>query len=71
MNLQSATYVIAKEVRNSILNNEDGFKDENDITTDISNDSEPDFDDSEGDEFDPILGADYNTVDDNIDVDQV
>jgi hypothetical protein len=69
MNLQSAIYITAKEVRNSILNNKDGFKDEYNVTTDTSNDSEPNFDDSEGDEFDPILSADYNAVNDNIDVD--
>lgn len=69
MNLRSATYVTAKEVKNGILDNEDGFEDENDVTTDTSNDSEPDFDDSESDEFDPILGADYDAVDDNMDVD--
>ena len=69
MNLRSAVYVTAKEVKNGILDNKDGFEDENDVTTDISNDSEPDFDDSEGDEFDPILRADYDAVDDNMDVD--
>jgi hypothetical protein len=69
MNLRSATYVTAKEVRNGILDNEDGFEDEYNVTTDTSNDSEPNFDDSEGDEFDPILGADYDAVDDNMDVD--
>jgi hypothetical protein len=69
MNLRSATYVTAKEVRNGILNNKDGFEDEYDVTTDTSNDFEPNFDDSEGDEFDLILGADYDAVDDNIDVD--
>ena len=69
MNLRSATYVTAKEVRNGILDNKDGFEDENDITTDTSNDSKPDFDDSDNDEFDPILGADYEAADNNMDVD--
>ena len=69
MNLRSATYVTAREVRNSILENEDGLEDENNVTTDTDNDSEPDFDDSDNDVFDPILGADYDAADDNMDVD--
>ena len=69
MNLRSVTYVIAKEVRNSILDNKDRFEDENDITTDISNDSEPDFNDSDNDKFDLILSADYKAIDDNINID--
>ena len=69
MNIRSATYVTAKEVRNGILDNKDRFEDENDITTDTSNDSKPDFDDSDNDEFDPILGADYKAADNNMDVD--
>jgi hypothetical protein len=68
MNLRSATYVTAKEVRNSILDNENRFEDEYDVTTDTSNDSEPNFDDSEDNEFDPILGADYDAIDNNINV---
>jgi hypothetical protein len=69
MNLRSATYVTAKEVRNGILDNKDGFKDEYNVTTDTSNNSEPNFDDSEGDKFDPILSANYDAVDNNMDVD--
>ena len=69
MNLRSVTYVTAREVRNSILENEDGLEDENNVTTDTDNDSEPDFDDSDNDVFDPILGADYDAADDNMDVD--
>jgi hypothetical protein len=69
MNLRSATYVIAREVRNGILDIEAGFKDEDNVTTDTSNDSEPDFDDSMDDVFDPILGADYDTADDFMDRD--
>ena len=68
MNLCSATYYTAREVRNSLLDNEDGLEGENDITTESSNDSEPDFDSSD-DEFDPILGGDHGAADDNIDVD--
>ena len=69
MNLRSATYVTAREVRNGILDNEDRFKNEDDITTDTSNDSEPDFDSSDDDEFDLILGADFNVADDFMDRD--
>ena len=69
MNLRSATYVTAREVRNGILDNEDGFENEDDITTDTSNDSEPDFDSSDDDEFDLILGADFNVADDFMDRD--
>ena len=59
MNLHSATYVTAKEVRNGVLNNEDGFEDEDEVTTDTTNDSEPEFDFSDDNEFDPILSNDY------------
>ena len=69
MNLHSATYITAREVRTGLLDNEDGFEDENDVTTDTSNDFEPDFDHSDADEFDPILGADDDVVDDNMEVD--
>jgi hypothetical protein len=70
MNLRSATYVTAKEVKNGILDiNEDGFEDENEVTTDTDTDSEPDFDKSDDDEFDPIMGADYDAADDNMAVD--
>jgi hypothetical protein len=40
------------------LFDKEGVKDENDITTDSSNDSEPDFDSCDDEEFDPILGND-------------
>ena len=68
MNLRSVTYVIAREVRNSILNNKEGLKNDNYVTTKTKNESEPDFDDSDDDAFDLILNTDYNTVDNNIDV---
>jgi len=67
MNLRSAIYHTAKEVRNSLVNKE-GFKDENNITTDTSLNSEPDFDSSDDDEFDPVLRNDYIAEDDFIDV---
>ena len=69
MNLRSATYVIAREVRNSILDNKAGFEDEDNVTTNTSNDSKRDFDESMDDIFDLILGTDYNTADDFIDRD--
>ena len=63
-------YVTAKEVRNSGLgDDETGFEDENDVTTNTDNESEVDFDSSDDNEFDPILGGDYNTADDNMEVD--
>ena len=69
MNLRSANYVTAKEVKNGALDDETGFEDENDVTTDTDDDSEPDFDSSDDDEFDPILGGDYEAGDDNMEVD--
>jgi hypothetical protein len=70
MNLRSATYVTAKEVANGALDDDKyGYELEDDVTTDTSYDSEPDFDSSDNDEFDPILGGDYNAADDNMEVD--
>ena len=69
MNLRSANYVITKEVKNGALDDKTGFEDENNVTTDIDDDSEPDFDSSDDDKFDPILGGDYEARDDNIEVD--
>ena len=68
MNLRSATYYTKREVQNAILE-ETGLEDKADITTDTSDNSEPNFDSSDDDKFDPIQGTDYNTRDDNIDVD--
>ena len=39
------------------------------VTTDTDNESEPDFDSSDDDEFDPILGGDYDAADDNMEID--
>ena len=61
-------YIIIREVKNSILNNKEGLKDNNDGIINTKNESEPDFDDSDDDAFDLILNTDYNTVDNNIDV---
>jgi hypothetical protein len=71
MNLSLATYVTAKEVKNGALDDSDdeGFELEGEVTTDSSDDSEPDFDDSDDDVFDPIIGGDYNVQDDFMDVD--
>ena len=70
MNLWSTIYLIAKEVKNSALNNnKTGFENKNNITTNTDNESEADFDSSDDNEFDPILGGDYNTADDNMEVD--
>jgi hypothetical protein len=48
---------------------EEGLEDERDVTTYLSNYSEPDFDASDDDAFDLILGEDYEAADDSIDVD--
>ena len=58
MNLRSATYHTAREVASGLWDDETGFKDENDVTINTDNDSEPDFDSSDDDDFDPILGGD-------------
>ena len=71
MNLRSATYHTAAEVKASILDSKDRIEDENDVTTNTDNDSEPEFDTSDDDEFDPIQGGDYDAIDDNIDIDEV
>jgi hypothetical protein len=69
MNLRSATYVTAKEAANGALDDDEyGCEDENDVTTDTNHDSEPEFDSSDDDDFDPILGGDYIAADDFIDV---
>lgn len=71
MNLRSATYVTAKEAANGALDDDEyGCEDENDVTTDTNHDSEPEFDSSDDDDFDPILGGDYIAADDFIDVEQ-
>ena len=43
MNLRSVIYITVKEVRASLLNNKNGFEDKNNMTTNISNNSEPNF----------------------------
>ena len=68
MNLRSATYVITREVRAGILDKE-GYKNEDDVTTDASLDSEPEFDSLDDNKFDPILSSDYNVTDDFMDID--
>ena len=60
---------MAKEVKNSLLDTKNSFEDENNVITDTSNDSEPDFDSSDDDTFDLILDADFDPTDNFIDVD--
>ena len=55
-------------MRNGALKDKEGFEDPN-ITTDTDYDSEPDFDSSDDDEFDPILSGDYEAADNNMEVD--
>jgi hypothetical protein len=69
MNLCLAIYYTAREVKNSLFNTENSFKDKNNVTTDTSNDSEPDFDSLDDNAFDLILGADFDPADDFMDVD--
>jgi hypothetical protein len=65
------TYVTAKNVKNKALNNSDnkGFKLKGGITTNLSNDSEPNFDDSDDNVFNLIIRSDYSVQDDFINVD--
>lgn len=67
INLRSARYYLAKDVRAGALDG-DSETDEGDISTESNNDSNG-FDGSKGDDFNPILGGDYDSADDNIDVD--
>jgi hypothetical protein len=67
MNLRSARYYSAKDVRAGALNN-NSDTDKGGISTESNDDSEPGFDDSDGDDFDPILMGDYDAADDNIDI---
>ena len=57
------------QVRNGILDNKDGFEDEDNVTINTSNDSEPDFNNLDDDEFDPILGVNFDAADDFMDID--
>jgi hypothetical protein len=68
MNLRSATYVTAKEVRNRALNDKTGFENENNVTTNSNSQSEADFDSNDSNEFDPILSGNYDARDDFMDV---
>ena len=68
MNLHSITYIIVKEVRNSILDNKNRFENKDNITTNTSINSEPDFDFLDDNEFDLILSTNYNTVNNFIDI---
>jgi hypothetical protein len=69
MNLRSARYYTAKEARAGAFDNTDDETDDDDDDSTLSFDiSEPGFEESEGDDFDPILGGDYNAADDNMDV---
>jgi hypothetical protein len=61
--------VTAKEVANKALDDDEyGYELKDNVTTDTSYDSEPDFDSSDNDEFNPILSSDYNAADNNIEV---
>jgi hypothetical protein len=68
MNLRSATYYTANEVRNGIDYDSEGIEDENNVTTDTGDESDSRFGSSDDDEFDPILGTGYDAADDNMDV---
>jgi hypothetical protein len=47
---------------------QEGLENEHDVTTDSSNNSQPDFDASDDDAFDAILGGDYEAADDFMNV---
>jgi hypothetical protein len=68
MNLRSARYYSIKDVRAGALDRDSGT-DEGDVSTESNSDSGPDFNESDADEFDPILGGDYDMADDNMDID--
>jgi hypothetical protein len=68
MNLRSARYYSANDVRASALDS-DSDTNEKDISTESNDDSEPGFDDSNGNNFDPILIGDYNAANNNMDID--
>jgi hypothetical protein len=55
------TYVTAKNVKNKALDNSDnkGFKLKGGITTNLSNDFEPNFDDLDDNVFNLIIRSDY------------
>jgi hypothetical protein len=69
MNLRSARYYTAKEVRNGALERDSDLDSDSDISTQSFDVSEADFEASDRDAFDPILGGDYNSADDNMDID--
>jgi hypothetical protein len=71
MNLSLAIYVTAKEVKNRVLDdsNNKRFELKGDITVNLSDDSEPNFDDLDDNVFDLIIRGDYNVQDNFINVD--
>jgi hypothetical protein len=69
MNLRLAIYYTAKEVKNGLFNTKNSFENENNVTTDTSNDSEPDFDSLDDNAFDLILSANFDLANDFINVD--
>ena len=70
MNLSLAIYITAKEIKNRALDNSNnkGFKLKSNITTNSSNDSKPDFNNSDDNIFDLIIEGDYNIQDNFIDI---
>jgi hypothetical protein len=68
MNLRFVIYITAKKVRNRALDDKTGFKNKNNVITNINNKSEPDFDFLNNNTFDLILSNDYDVTDDNIKV---
>jgi hypothetical protein len=71
INLSLATYLTAEKVKNKALdnNNNKGFKLKDNITTNSSDNSKPDFNDLDDNIFDLRIRGDYNVQDDFIDVD--
>src|SRR5271155_5461146 len=67
MNLRSATYHTAQEVKNGLDSDSEGMEDKNNVTTDTGDESEDRFDSSDDNDFDPIQSTDYVAADDNMD----
>lgn len=54
-------------MRNGALDDKTNFEDENNVTTNTDNESEPVFDSSDDDDFDSIISSDYDVRDDFMD----
>ena len=69
MNLRSTWYYTTKEVQNGALKRDSDLDLDLDISTQSFDVSKADFEASDRDAFDPILGGVYDSANDNIDID--